>query len=63
MKPLDLSKKLKNYKSGWVALDKDYKVILHANNFEKLVSKVKDSKKISTIIIVRCRYFARNEDC
>ena len=57
MKPLDLSKKLKNYKSGWVALDKDYKVILHANNFEKLVAKVKDSKKISTIMPASGNYF------
>ncbi len=43
MKPLDLNIPLSKYKTGWVALDKDKKVVAHAETFESIIKKVKDS--------------------
>lgn len=47
MKPIDLTKVLKKYKSGWVALSKkNYKVVAHADSFSKIMGKVKERKDI-----------------
>jgi len=47
MKILDLTKALKQYKSGWVAIDEDkIKVVAHAKSFDQLVSKIKDKENI-----------------
>lgn len=46
MKPIDLTKVLKPYKSGWVAIDKNYEVIAWAKTFEAITGKVKKSKNI-----------------
>ena len=42
MKPVDLTKLLKPYKSGWVALSRNYKkVIASAPTLEKMDNKLK----------------------
>lgn len=47
MKTLDLLRALKQYKSGWVAIDeKKNKVVTHAKNFEQVTEKVKGKKNI-----------------
>lgn len=50
MKPIDLTKLLSKFSSGWVALSSDYKkVIAHTSNFSLLIrklEKVKDEKPI-----------------
>ncbi len=40
MTPIDLTKKLKKYKSGWVALDKKHNVVAHAQTFSDIEKKV-----------------------
>ena len=49
MKPIDLTKQLSKYKTGWVALDKKKKVIAHAETFDAIVKKV---KKIEDALLV-----------
>lgn len=51
MKGLDLTKQLKPYKSGWVAIFKD-KVIAHAKSFELIIEEVKKLKKPSKDILL-----------
>lgn len=47
MKTLDLTGALKQYKSGWVAIDEQKnKVVAHSKNFETLVRKVENRKNI-----------------
>lgn len=47
MKILDLVRALKQYKSGWVAIDeKNNKVVTHAKTFEQVSEKVKDKKNV-----------------
>lgn len=47
MKTLDLVRALKQYKSGWVAIDEESsKVITHAKNFAQVTEKVKGQKNI-----------------
>lgn len=47
MKLLDLTRALKQHKSGWVAIDeKTNKVIAHAKNFELMNKKVKYNKNV-----------------
>ena len=41
MTSLDLSKTLKNYKTGWVAVDKEKKVVAHAQSFSLICKKIK----------------------
>lgn len=43
-KPIDLSKILAPYTSGWVALDKNNKVIARAKDFESICKMAKDIK-------------------
>lgn len=47
--PVNLTKQLAHYKSGWVALDKKNKVIAHAKDFDSICSKVKDSENVLLI--------------
>ncbi len=46
MKPINLTKTLKPYKSGWVAINKRHKVVAHARSFKTITEKVKDEKNI-----------------
>jgi len=47
MKAVDLTKLLKSYKSGWVAINtKNNKVVAHEKTFEKISDEVKDSKNV-----------------
>ena len=46
MKAVDLSKQLKPYKKGWVAIDKKNKVIAHSNTLETLTLKIKGNKNL-----------------
>jgi len=47
MKPIDLTKTLKPYKSGWVAISlKEHEVMVHAKNFLRIAEKVKGRKDI-----------------
>ncbi len=47
MVALDLTQALKGYKDGWVAIDeKNYEVVAHAENYEKIEEKVKDRNDI-----------------
>lgn len=43
-KPIDLSKTLASYISGWVAVDKENRVVAHAKDFSSICKKVKDVK-------------------
>lgn len=43
---IDLSKSLKNYHSGWVALDKKHKVVAHADDFDAICKKIKNRKDV-----------------
>lgn len=43
MKPIDLTKTLKNYTSGWVSISKDYRrVIASGRTLETLLKKLKE---------------------
>ncbi len=42
MAPIDLTKSLKNYKSGWVAVNKQKKVVAHAPSFAAICRKIKE---------------------
>lgn len=47
MRALDLTKLLKPYKSGWVAINtKSKKVVAHEKDFEKISNRVKDSEDV-----------------
>lgn len=46
MRPIDLSKSLKNYTSGWVALDKKRKVVASGKTFNAVINKVKEEKDV-----------------
>lgn len=47
MKAIDLTKALKPYKKGWVAINqKDNKAVAHANTFEQISKKVEGQKDI-----------------
>jgi len=50
MSPIDLSKSLKKYKKGWVAIDKKtLKVVAQAVSFSEISEKIKDIKNIILI--------------
>ena len=51
MKGLDLTKQLKPYQSGWVAIFNN-KVIAHAKSFESIIEKIKKLKKLSKDILL-----------
>lgn len=46
MKPINLSKSLKNYTSGWVALDKQRRVVASGKTFDAVIHKVKEKKDV-----------------
>ena len=47
MKPINLTKTIKSYKSGWVAVDeRKKKVIAHARTFEAITKKAKEMENI-----------------
>jgi len=47
MKPIDLIKTLKKYKTGWVAINKkNNTVVAHAQSFEMISKAVKGNKYI-----------------
>lgn len=46
MTPLNLSKTLRTYKSGWVAVDKNQKVVAHAKSFKEIAKKAQDQKDV-----------------
>lgn len=51
-KPLDLTKLLKDYKSGWVALSKNYKeVVAWAPSLEKLDVKLEEVGEKDVVVI------------
>lgn len=45
-KPIDLSEALESFTSGWVAIDKNNKVIVHAKDFPSICKRVKKSKDV-----------------
>ena len=50
MKPINLTKTLKPYTSGWVAVNKKNKqVIAHSNSFKEISKKIKEAKDILLI--------------
>lgn len=50
MKPIDLSKLLKQYTSGWVAIDqKKMGVMAHAKTFAAVCAKVKKTEDVLLI--------------
>lgn len=51
MKAVDLTKQLKPYKSGWVAIFNN-EVIAHAKSFEHISEKVKKLKKPAKDILL-----------
>lgn len=46
MKLIDLTKTIKPYKSGWIAVDKKQKVVVWAESFNKIMKKIKKAKDI-----------------
>lgn len=46
MKVIDLTKALKKYTSGWVAMNDKHEVVVHARSFADICRKVKNSKKL-----------------
>ncbi len=49
MTTIDLTKKLKNYKTGWVALDEHNNVTAHAKTYKEIEEKVGVKKFIEEI--------------
>jgi len=57
MTPIDLTKTLKKYKSGWVAIDESKKtVIAHAKDFSEINKKVANKKNVF-IMVATEEYF------
>ncbi len=46
MKTINLKKTLAKYKSGWVALNKQFKVVDHAKSFNLIADRVAKMKDI-----------------
>lgn len=57
MIPIDLTQKLKKYKSGWVALDKKYNVVAHAETFSDIEKIVRSKKLNVTLMAASDNYF------
>lgn len=57
MVPIDLTKALRKYKSGWVAIDESNKtVIAHAKDFSEINKKVSHKKNIFIMSVAK-EYF------
>lgn len=53
MKKIDLSKVLKEYKKGWIALSEDYKKVLYqSNNFSSLMDKVEQAGIENRVVLM-----------
>lgn len=57
MQPINLTKKLKGYQSGWIALNKSFNVIAHADTFETLSNKIKKRKEKMIMMPASDNYF------
>lgn len=57
MTPIDLTKKLNKYKSGWVALDKKYNVVAHTKTFADIEKIVRSKKLNVTLMAASDDYF------
>lgn len=51
MKALDLTKVLKPYKSGWLAVDHKKKVIAHEQTFAEISNKVKGNRDVYLVSV------------
>ena len=52
MTAIDISKQIKNYKKGWVALDDSYKVVESASSFEEINKKLEKYTKKEKFLLV-----------
>lgn len=57
MTAIDLTKKLKKYKTGWVALDKKHNVVAHGKTFSEIEKKVQGKKENVTLMPASSNYF------
>lgn len=57
MKTIDLTKSLKSYTSGWVALDEKNNVVAQAKSFRDISEKVKDKKSEVILMPASDNYF------
>lgn len=57
MQAIDLTKKLKGYNSGWVALDINHEIVDHADTFESLSKKLKNKKSDIILMPASSNYF------
>lgn len=52
MKAIDLKTELKKFKKGWVALNKENKVIMHAVSFDLICKKIENYKDKDNLLII-----------
>lgn len=57
MKLLDLSKKIKGYKKGWIALNRKHDVVEHAMTFQSLSDKIKHRDDVVVMMPASENYF------
>lgn len=57
MTAIDLTKKLKKYKAGWVALDKKHNVVAYVQTFSDIEKKVEGKKENVTLLPASENYF------
>lgn len=57
MTPVDLTQKLKKYKSGWVALDKKHNIIAYGKTFSDIEKKVQGKKESAILLPTSDNYF------
>lgn len=46
MKAINLAERIKKYTKGWVALNKEYKVIAHAETFQTISDQFEKNKDV-----------------
>lgn len=51
MTAIDLTKKLKKYKTGWVALNKKHNVVAHGKTYSDIEKKVAGTKKDDVVLM------------
>ena len=57
MTAIDLSKKLKRYKTGWVAFDKKHNIVAFGKTFKDISEKVKKNKDDVVLLPASNNYF------
>lgn len=57
MTGIDLTKQLRGYKSGWIALDKANKIIEYGKTFKDISRKVKNKKDEVVLMPASDNYF------